>query len=147
MKTIALLLLVPAVAHADDIAMPDDQVSAPAPEPVKPPAKWLEPYGAIAGGMRVESLHLAPGQSTGSQNPTVAVSRLGVRGGVGPHITFASELEAAMGAVRGDLDAAGIPAVTRTASAPDDGATLGALLAAADQRMLARTVTQRSQLA
>ena len=97
MKTIVLLLLVPAVAHADDIAMPDDEVSTPAPEPVKPPAKWLEPYGAIAGGMRLESLHRAPGQSTGSQNPTVAVSRLGVRGGVGPHITFASEFEAALG--------------------------------------------------
>jgi hypothetical protein len=97
MKTIALVLLVPALAHADDIAMPDDEVATPAPEPVKPPAKWLEPYGAIAGGMRLESLHLAPGQSTGSQNPTVAVSRLGVRGGVGPHITFASEFEAALG--------------------------------------------------
>src|SRR5689334_20598392 len=101
MKTLALILLVPALAHADEIAMPDDHVAAddepavtaPAPEPVKPPEKWLEPYGAIAGGMRVESLHLAPGQSTGTQNPTVAVSRLGVRGGVGPHITFASELE------------------------------------------------------
>jgi hypothetical protein len=107
MKAIALILLVPALARAEEIAMPDDHVVTPdddtpavtekAAEPVKPPAKWLEPYGAIAGGMRLESLHLAPTQQTGSQNPTVAVSRLGVRGGVGPHITFASEFEAALG--------------------------------------------------
>ena len=99
MKTIALLLLVPAIAHADDIEMPDDTVAATAtaPEPEKKPEKWIEPYGAIAGGMMLESLHLAPGQKTGAQNPTVAISRIGVRGGVGPHITYASEFEASLG--------------------------------------------------
>ncbi len=59
--------------------------------------KWIEPYGAIAGGVRMESLHQAPGQTTGTQNPTVAVSRLGLRGGVGSHVTFASEFEASLG--------------------------------------------------
>ena len=59
--------------------------------------KWIEPFGAIAGGVRLESLHRAPGEQTGAQNPTVAVSRLGVRGGVGEHITYASEFEAALG--------------------------------------------------
>ena len=65
--------------------------------PPPPPKKWIEPFGAIAGGVRLESLHRAPGEQTGSQNPTVAVSRLGVRGGVGEHITYASEFEASLG--------------------------------------------------
>jgi hypothetical protein len=97
-KLALLALLLPAVAYADDIDMPDDDVSTtvtvPAPPPVK---KWIEPFGAIAGGVRLESLHRAPGEQTGAQNPTVAVSRLGVRGGVGEHITYASEFEASLG--------------------------------------------------
>jgi hypothetical protein len=121
MKTITLLLLACGVAHADEIAMPDDHVApqkktavadeddAPIPTPAPEvhekapelvaarPEKWIEPYGAIAGGMMLESLHRAPGQQTGTQNPTVAISRLGVRGGIGPHITYASEFEAALG--------------------------------------------------
>ena len=118
MKTITLLLLACGVAHADEIAMPEDHVATqkktaaaddddapiPTPEvretaPVLPPKpeKWIEPYGAIAGGLMLESLHQAPGQHTGTQNPTVAISRLGVRGGIGPHITYASEFEAALG--------------------------------------------------
>jgi hypothetical protein len=60
-------------------------------------AKWIEPYGAIAGGVHMMSLHQPPDVETGSQNPTVAVSRLGLRGGVGPYITFASEFEASLG--------------------------------------------------
>ena len=60
-------------------------------------AKWVEPYGAIAGGVELQSLHQAPGQTTGTQNPTVAISRLGLRGGIGSHITFASEFEASLG--------------------------------------------------
>lgn len=121
MKTLTLLLLACGVAHADEIAMPDDHVApqkktaavdeddapipAPAPEVhekapelvAAKPEKWIEPYGAIAGGMMLESLHQAPGQHTGTQNPTVAISRLGVRGGIGAHITYASEFEAALG--------------------------------------------------
>jgi hypothetical protein len=47
--------------------------------------------------VHLESLKLPPGVQTQSQNPTVAVSRLGIRGGVGPYITFASEFEASLG--------------------------------------------------
>lgn len=68
--------------------------------PVGEPAKkdkWIEPYIAIAGGMRLESLHQPDTVERGTQNPTVAVSRLGLRGGVGEHVTFASEFEAALG--------------------------------------------------
>jgi hypothetical protein len=59
--------------------------------------KWLEPYGAIAGGMHLESLNQPPDVETQSQNPTVAVSRIGLRGGVGKYITFASAFEASLG--------------------------------------------------
>lgn len=94
-----LSLSLSARAFADEIAMPDDDVTsatvtAPPPEPVK---KWIEPFGAIAGGVRLESLHQEPQQHTGTQNPTVAVSQIGVRGGIGDHITYASEFEAALG--------------------------------------------------
>ena len=59
--------------------------------------RWLEPYGAIAGGMHLESLNQPPDVETQSQNPTVAVSRIGLRGGVGKYITFASAFEASLG--------------------------------------------------
>ena len=61
------------------------------------PDKWIEPYGAIAGGMHLESLNRPPGVETQSQNPTVAVSRIGMRGGVGKYVTFASAFEASLG--------------------------------------------------
>jgi hypothetical protein len=89
----------PAVAAAEeapaaDVTPPAVAAAVPA---VVPRAKWIEPYGAIAGGMRLESLHQPAGSTTGTQNPTVAVSRLGVRGGVGPYVTYASEFEASLG--------------------------------------------------
>lgn len=58
---------------------------------------WIQPFGAIAGGMHLQSLHQAAEAETSGQNPTVAVSRLGLRGGVGKYITFASEFEASLG--------------------------------------------------
>lgn len=111
---IPLLLLVPAVAAADEIEFPAENarptVAAVEETPpldsvdtkVEPPppvkkAKWIEPYGAIAGGMHLQSLHQPSEVKTSPQNPTVAVSRLGLRGGVGEYITFASEFEAALG--------------------------------------------------
>jgi hypothetical protein len=115
MRLAVALLLVPSVAYAEDvIEMPPDPVrvatveEAVAPEPtvvekkeveLEPakPKKWIEPYGAIAGGMRMESLHQPADAQRGTQNPTVAVSRLGLRGGYGGHISFASEFEAALG--------------------------------------------------
>jgi hypothetical protein len=114
-----VLVALPALAYAEVIEMPPDPVRAetkvatveeaiastepavtePAPEPEAPKrtGKWIEPFVAIAGGMRLESLHQPDTVERGTQNPTVAVSRLGVRGGVGEHITFASEFEAALG--------------------------------------------------
>ncbi|HEY4176342.1 MAG TPA: hypothetical protein VGM90_05905 [Kofleriaceae bacterium] len=81
---------------------PNGNVTVEAPTPRhKADERWIEPYGAIAGGMHLQSLHQAPDATTQAQNPTVAVSRLGVRGGVGEHVTFASELEASLGGPQG----------------------------------------------
>ena len=88
---------VPALAHADDASTSTTapaEVRSPKPEA---PKKWIEPFGAIAGGVRLESLHQMPTDHTAAQNPTVAVSQLGVRGGVGEHITYASAFEASLG--------------------------------------------------
>ena len=93
-KLALIVLFLPSLAFAEEDGSDSVTETVPAPEPVK---KWIEPFGAIAGGVRLESLHQAPGEHTGTQNPTVAVSRLGVRGGVGEHITYASEFEAALG--------------------------------------------------
>jgi hypothetical protein len=77
---------------------PEANISVTTPAPVDAKTgKWFEPYGAIAGGVELQSLHQEPGQTTGTQNPTVAISRLGLRGGIGSHITFASEFEASLG--------------------------------------------------
>lgn len=83
-------------ARISDRPEADISVTTPAP-PEQVRAKWVEPYGAIAGGVELQSLHQLPGQSTGTQNPTVAISRLGLRGGFGAHVTFASEFEASLG--------------------------------------------------
>ncbi|HEY5944166.1 MAG TPA: hypothetical protein VIV40_01685, partial [Kofleriaceae bacterium] len=120
------LLALPALAHGETIEMPPDPVHTEAkvqtkvatvedainsteptpavtdkaPEPAvveKKKDRYIEPFIAIAGGMRLESLHQPDSVDRGTQNPTVAVSRLGVRGGVGEHISFSSEFEAALG--------------------------------------------------
>ncbi|HUJ62953.1 MAG TPA: hypothetical protein VLX92_30830 [Kofleriaceae bacterium] len=62
-----------------------------------PPARWLSVYGAVAGGVELESMHQLPTDHTAPQNPTLAISRLGVHGGIGEHITFASLFEASLG--------------------------------------------------
>ncbi len=118
----AFLILIPAIAHAAPpeiefapepmrTAGPADANDADADQPapvaatpadiVAPPAaprgKWFEPYGAIAGGVNLQSLHQAPNDMTSAQNPTVAISRMGLRGGIGEHVTFASEIEATLG--------------------------------------------------
>ena len=88
----------PAAAPADDgnaALGPTSVTSAVAPRPDR--QRWIEPYGAIAGGIHLESLHQPPNVQTQTQNPTVAVSRLGFRGGVGKYVTFASEFEASLG--------------------------------------------------
>lgn len=104
-----LILALPLAARADqndnEIEMPpvaaeSATAATPAPEPPPPPAKkqkWIEPYGAIAGGVELESLHQPADAQTQTQNPTVAITRIGVRGAVGKYITYASEIEASMG--------------------------------------------------
>lgn len=123
MKTLIALALLTTTAYADEIEFTVEEVTAEAKPktvaaagesnaegptsvlasvdaPVRA-GKWLEPYGAIAGGAHVESLHQPPDVQTQSQNPTVAISRLGVRGGVGRYVTFASEFEASLGGALG----------------------------------------------
>ncbi len=63
--------------------------------------RTIEPTVAIAGGMRFESLRQRPGETAEERHPTIAVSRLGVRGTVGDHVSFASELEASLGGALG----------------------------------------------
>lgn len=84
-----------AMADPDAPEGPTSLVATTTAPPVR--KKWIEPYGAIAGGMHLQSLNLPPDVKTGTQNPTIAVSRLGVRGGAGKYITFASEFEASLG--------------------------------------------------
>lgn len=80
---------------------PAGNLTARAPDLANRSERWIQPYGAIAGGVHLQSLHQPPDVKTQAQNPTVAVSRLGLRGGVGEHVTFASELEAALGGPMG----------------------------------------------
>jgi hypothetical protein len=66
-------------------------------------AKVMTPYVLIAGGLRFEDLQLREGQTIQSRYMvTTAISRFGVRGRVGEHVTFASELEAGMGGALGN---------------------------------------------
>jgi hypothetical protein len=90
----------PPVAEPTRTAATDNAADGPTSVAAKAERKgdrWLEPYGAIAGGMHLESLNQPPAVETQSQNPTVAVSRIGIRGGVGKYITFASAFEASLG--------------------------------------------------
>src|SRR5438094_4565508 len=83
-----------ATAAGDDadspFAAPTPTVVDRAPETIVKSNRWIEPHGAIAGGVHLQSLNVPSDVQTGTQNPTIAVSRLGVRGGVGKYITFAS---------------------------------------------------------
>jgi hypothetical protein len=125
MRSLALLFVSSTALAGPEIEMPPDHVKTAAvddnsdaletgnsdrpeadisvatpPPPDKLRGKWIEPYGAIAGGVELQSLHQEPGQTVGTQNPTVAISRLGIRGGIA-HITFASEFEASLGGPMG----------------------------------------------
>ncbi|MEM9488517.1 MAG: hypothetical protein AAGC55_05205, partial [Myxococcota bacterium] len=57
----------------------------------------IHPYLVIAGGMRFEDIVKREGQTSQQRSPTVAVSRVGVRGRLGPHIRFVSAFEANIG--------------------------------------------------
>ena len=91
------------VAASEEAAAvePAGNLTAKAPAIAGKSERWIQPYGAIAGGVHLQSLNQAPDVKTQEQNPTVAVSRLGLRGGVGKHVTFASEFEAALGGPMG----------------------------------------------
>lgn len=91
----------PTTPAAPPAAPPAQVADSAAPLTLKAKAMWIQPFGAIAGGMHLQSLHQAPEAQTSGQNPTVAVSRLGLRGGVGKYITFASEFEASLGGPMG----------------------------------------------
>jgi hypothetical protein len=108
----ALVAFAPLVARADtqEIEMPADPdleaaaaaKTPPPPEPPPAPApppkrRWIEPYGAIAGGVELESLHQPANVQAQTQNPTVAITRIGIRGGIGRYISYASEIEASIG--------------------------------------------------
>jgi hypothetical protein len=97
------------------MAQPGDQEPAPsddAPAPPAPPAAVvvpapaavihdLEPVIMLAGGLRLESLKQAPGETAEARHPTVAISRFGLRGKIGEHVTFASVIEASLGGALG----------------------------------------------
>jgi hypothetical protein len=79
------VVMVPAIARAQ----------APAePEPI---VRDIQPIVMLAGGLRLESLKQQPGETAQPRHPTIAVSRFGVRGRIGAHISFASSLEASLG--------------------------------------------------
>ncbi len=71
------------------------------PAPHRDKHVWMSPHIAIAGGVHLQSFNQPPDVDTGTQNPTVAVSRIGLRGGAGTYVTFASEFEAALGGPQG----------------------------------------------
>jgi hypothetical protein len=93
--------VVVAVTDTDAAVEPAGTVTATVTPQATHRDKWIEPYGAIAGGVHLQSLHQAPDVKTQEQNPTVAVSRLGIRGGTGRYVTFASEFEASLGGPMG----------------------------------------------
>ncbi len=90
----------PTVATAPEVESSEAEVTTKVDAPVVKKL-WIEPYGAIAGGLHLQSLHQPADVETSGQNPTVAVSRLGLRGGAGKYITFASEFEASLGGPMG----------------------------------------------
>jgi len=57
----------------------------------------IEPFAAIVGGFRYESLQRREGDNQQERSPTVAVSRVGARGRVGKYVSFETEFEANIG--------------------------------------------------
>jgi hypothetical protein len=116
MRKLALLALLAPGSAAAEIEKPDTEpaaarvaaadpgsttsVEADVPAPTKT-RTWIAPHIAIAGGVHVQSFNQPPGVETGEQNPTVAVSRIGLVGGAGHYVTFASEFEASLGGPQG----------------------------------------------
>lgn len=98
---LALGLAAPAAARGQGHPV-EDAGAAQAPEDTPGPlaaslGKVVIPYAVIAGGLRFERLFLREGQTRQSRSPTLALSRMGLRGHVGEFITFRSEIEASLG--------------------------------------------------
>jgi hypothetical protein len=97
----------PAPTPADDAPPPATGSATPTPSDPGLPAptngrrKYVELYGAIAGGVEYETLQQPSTNTTQAQHPTVAISRLGARGAFGDHVTFASEFEVSIGGPMG----------------------------------------------
>ncbi len=60
-------------------------------------SRVLTPYAIIVGGVRYERLFLREGENTQARSPTLAASRIGVRGQIGDNLDFESEFEANLG--------------------------------------------------
>jgi hypothetical protein len=60
-------------------------------------SRVITPYAIIVGGMRYERLFLREGEDTQARSPTLAVSRIGMRGTIGKNLDFESEFEANLG--------------------------------------------------
>jgi hypothetical protein len=103
--TAIVILLCAAPALADEpakkrVAMPvepEGVADAESSVSIGEHVRNIRAIGAIAGGMRFESLRQTPGETAEARHPTVAVSRLGIAGEVGEHISFVSEFEASLG--------------------------------------------------
>lgn len=54
---------------------------------------FISPVLAIAGGLHSENIQLNPNADKESRNTTVAISRFGAEGRLGPYVTFRSEFE------------------------------------------------------
>lgn len=91
------LTLAATAAHAE-VDNDDAATVAASAEPVAaPPDKVIEPFAAIVGGFRYETLQRREGETREERSPTVAVSRIGARGRVGTYVTFETEFEANVG--------------------------------------------------
>lgn len=66
-----------------------------------PLSRILTPYAIIVGGVRYERLFLREGETTQARSPTLAASRIGVRGTIGKYLDFESEFEANLGGALG----------------------------------------------
>lgn len=98
----AMLAASPALAQSDasaaNAAEQSPEAAQPAPKGLSGRlSKMVTPYVVIAGGLRFERLFRREGETDQSRNPTMAVSQMGLRGAVGDHITFRSEIEANLG--------------------------------------------------
>lgn len=92
----------------DEVPPPPDDPAAEVTDTAADPdssdtllSRVLTPYAVIVGGFRYERLFLRDGEDTQARSPTLAASRIGVRGTIGEHLDFESEFEANLGGALG----------------------------------------------